>query len=224
MVVNPTNMCYNKRGEDNMGLFITFEGQEGAGKSTQSKLLLNHLNNLGHKTILVRDPGGVKISEQIRNIIMDKDNEEISAKTEALLFAAARMQMVKEVIRPHLEQNYIVIADRFADSTIAYQAFGNEINLDDIKWLCKFSSDSIIPDITFFLRIDPEQGLKRKEGEIFDRIENHTLDFHKRVAQGYDYAAKSEPNRIITLDANEHIDTIFGNINKHIETLLKGRS
>ena len=177
------------------GKFITFEGSEGSGKSTHAKLLKDYLKKEGFSVELIREPGGTAISEKIRNIILDPENKFMTDICETLLYMAARVQIVKEVIKPALEKGKIVICDRFLDSTIVYQGYGGGINLDLIKKLGKLATLGIKPDLTFLLDIETREGLKRA-GKIKDRIELKSLDYHRRVREGYLTLAKKEPSRI----------------------------
>jgi len=177
------------------GKFITFEGSEGSGKSTHAKLLKDYLRKEGFSVELIREPGGTKISEKIRQFILDPKYKSMTDICETLLYMAARVQIVKEVIKPALEEGKIVICDRFLDSTIVYQGYGGGINLDLIKRLGKLATLGIKPDLTFLLDIETREGLKRA-GKIKDRIELKSLDYHRRVRKGYLTLAKKEPSRI----------------------------
>ena len=203
-----------------MGIFITFEGQEGAGKSTQAKLLCDYLLLGGYNAILTREPGGTLLTESIRSIIMDNKNQNMSTATEALLFLAARAQLVSEIIAPHLAKGGIVICDRFIDSTIAYQCFGNELPIDTITNICNFATDNLMPDITFFLQIDPIMGLSRKNTENFDRIEQRGVDFHNKVKQGYDYLINQNQKRIKIVSSLLDIDTIHNYVVQQVSKLI----
>jgi len=184
------------------GLFITFEGQEGAGKSTQAKLLHTHLASCGHDVILVREPGGTAISEKIRNILKDAANAAISKETEVLMYVAARAQLSNEVVSPYLSRGGIVICDRFIDSTIAYQGFGNKLDIDMLTSMSNFATNGLKPHISFLLKIDPAEGLARKSRvEALDRVEQKPLSYHMAVKEGYDYLANMEKDRIKVIDA-----------------------
>lgn len=182
--------------EENLrGKFITFEGSEGSGKSTHARLLKDYLRKKGFSVVLIREPGGTAISEKIRNIILDPKNKFMTDICETLLYMAARVQIVKEVIKPALEKGKIVICDRFLDSTIVYQGYGEGIDLGLIKKLGKLVTLGIKPDLTFLLDIETKEGLRRA-GKIKDRIELKSLDYHRRVRKGYLTLAKKEPSRI----------------------------
>jgi len=174
--------------------FITFEGSEGCGKSTQSEMLFSYLKAKGAKVIYLREPGGVKLSEAIRVILLDPKSR-ISAQAETLLYMAARAQVVQEIIKPALEAKKIVVCDRFLDSTIAYQGFGLGIDIKLIKFLGNFATQGIKPDLTIFLDLPVKSGLKHRHN-CQDRIEQRSMSYHEKVRQGYLTLAKQEPQRI----------------------------
>jgi len=200
-------------------LFITFEGQEGAGKSTQIKLLYDYFLAAGKNVILTREPGGTDIAEKIRAILKDTGNSAMSNKAEALLYIAARAQLADEVVLPHLASGGIVLSDRFTDSTIAYQGFGNGLNIDELVSMSNFAGDSLVPDITFYLQIDVKAGLARKlaEGEP-DRIEQKDLSYHMTVQKGYEHLLRMYPDRIFAIDGALPKDKIHKIITNHIES------
>ena len=199
-------------------MFITFEGQEGAGKSTQIKLLYDYFLAKGVDVILTREPGGTDIAEKIRHILKDTDNAAMSAKAEALLYIAARAQLADEVILPHLARGGVVLSDRFTDSTIAYQGFGNGLNVDELVSMSNFAGDSLVPDITFYLKIDVEAGLARKLAEgAPDRIEQRSLSYHMAVKKGYEFLLRMYPERIFAVDGSLPQNEIHEIITKHIE-------
>lgn len=207
------------------GLFITVEGTDGVGKSTQVELLYKYLTEKGFSVLCTREPGGNKISEKIRNIIIDNDNKEINDMTEALLYAAARCQLTQQVIIPKLKSGDIVICDRYVDSSIVYQGIARGIGEKTIYNINKYATKGLIPDITFFLKLNPIEGLNRKlkESEL-DRIESENFYFHKRVFHGYLELAKKNSERIKIIDASKNIDTIHNNIVFFIDELLNERS
>jgi len=176
------------------GKFITIEGPEGSGKSTQSRLLCGHLRREGRKILHTREPGGTKVGEAIRRILLDKKNKDISDSCELLLFLAARAQIVDKVIRPALAKGYIVICDRFHDATVAYQGYGAGIDLKLIDSLKKIATGGLTPDLTILLDVETREGLRR--AGIKDRMEIKSVRFHKKVRQGYLKIAKKEPRRI----------------------------
>lgn len=177
------------------GKFITFEGSEGSGKSTQAKLLLNYLRKKNIPAILIREPGSTKISEKIREILLDPKNKAIFDETEMLLYMASRAQLVREVIIPALKKGKFVICDRFLDATICYQGFGSGLNINLIKAIGKFASAAVKPNLTFLLDIETKEGLRRA-GKYKDRIEQKSLSYHLRVRKGYLELRRLEPRRI----------------------------
>jgi dTMP kinase len=180
------------------GRFITFEGSEGCGKSTQSKLLYAYLKRKGYKVVYLREPGGTKISEKIRKILLDAKIHSMSAKCELMLYMAARAQVVDEVIKPALSEGKIIICDRFLDSTIAYQGYGLGLDIKFIKKIGAFISEGIKPDLTIFLDLPIRKGLSVC-GRIKDRIEKRSLNYHLRVKKGYLKMASSDSYRIKTV-------------------------
>src|SRR3989338_5168305 len=177
------------------GMFITFEGFEGSGKSTQINLLAGYLKKNGYPVLLLREPGSTRISEKIRAILLDKKNDFIREKTELLLYLAARAQLVEEKIIPALKQNKIVLCDRFQDATTAYQGYGLGLDIKLIKSFGEFVAAELKPDLTILLDIKVEEGLKRR-GKNTDRIEQRSLSFHRRVKEGYLKIADMERGRI----------------------------
>lgn len=207
------------------GLFITMEGTDGSGKTTQTKLLKKYLEDKGFFVLCAREPGGTAISEKIRDIIIDTENKKMCSKTEALLYAAARAQLTAQEIIPTLKRGDVVICDRFADSSVVYQGEGRKLGADVISRLNMFAAEEIEPDITFFLKLEPEQGIvrKKKYGRL-DRIESENLYFHKKVFYGYVSLAEKFPERIKTIDASADINIVHQNIVNYIEELLIQRS
>jgi dTMP kinase len=192
--------------------FITFEGIDGCGKSTQAKLLLETLNDEGCKAILVREPGGTRVSEAVREILLTKGMDELEHRTEALLMTASRAQLTDEIILPNLDKGNWVIADRFADSTLAYQGGGRSL---DIEWLIKlndFATAGLSPDMTVFVDIVPEEGQRRRVANNPDRIEKAGMDFQQNVRKMYHEIAKRFPDRIFVVDGHETIENIQHNI------------
>ena len=188
--------------------FITFEGIDGCGKSTQARLLMEKLNEEGGKAILVREPGGTRVSEAVREILLTKGMDELQGRTEALLMTASRAQLTDEVILPNLDKGNWVIADRYADSTLAYQGGGRQL---DVEWLIKlnlFATDELTPDMTIFVDVIPEEGKRRRESNNPDRIEKAGVDFQQNVRKMYQEIAKRFPERIIVVDGHEDIEKI----------------
>lgn len=207
-------------------MFITFEGLDFCGKSTQVQLLEEHLKKNNREVILIREPGGTNISEKIRNILLDKKNKEMLVETELVLFAASRAQLVGEVILPALAENKFVISDRFHDSSIAYQAFGRGINLRFVEELQQFVIGKAIPDITFFIDTPIEEIVKRKatvKKIQLDRIERSTIDFYEKVREGYLYLAKKE-KRFVVIDGLLSIQKIHEIILSKIQKVNKEKN
>ncbi|MEA1972451.1 MAG: dTMP kinase, partial [Candidatus Cloacimonadota bacterium] len=167
------------------GIFVTFEGGEGCGKSTQSKLLKEFLEKEGYPTFLTREPGGPKISEEIRDMLLDKSNSEMHNRTEVLLYSASRAQHTAQWILPKLEDGQIVISDRYYDSTSAYQGAARLIGKKDIEMLNEFATFEIVPDITFLIDLDHKKGLNRIDTKKIDRLESESFEFHQRVRKGF---------------------------------------
>ena len=187
--------------------FITFEGIDGCGKSTQARLLLDHMNNSGVETILVREPGGTNISESIREILLYSKKGTLGDRTESLLMTASRAQLTQDIIIPNLDKGKNVIADRYSDSTLAYQGGGRNL---DIKWLIElnnYATFTLLPDITFFVDIRPEEALRRLEGNK-DRIEGEGIEFQALVRKTYHELADRFNDRYVTLDGYGEIDDL----------------
>lgn len=198
------------------GKFITFEGPEGCGKSTQSRMLASYLKGKGCRVVYLREPGATKISEKIRGLLLDKKNIAMSAECEMLLYMAARAQIVNEVIKPALKKGKIVICDRFLDSTIAYQGYGLGMDIKLIKNIGKFVTQGIMPGLTILLDAPLRQGLKHRDAN-FDRIEQRPLSYHARVRQGYLRLAAQEPKRIKIIK----LEKLRSSTQKKIRNLIK---
>ncbi len=205
------------------GYFITFEGPDGSGKTTQINLLKDYLIGEGYEVIMTREPGGTAIGEAIRNIILDIKHEEMDPVTEMLLYAASRAQHVNQLIRPALEEGKTVLCDRFVDSSIAYQGVGRGLGIETVEEINKVALGGISPNITFFLDIDPEVGLERGQarGNGADRLELEALEFHKKVYQGFRALCSRYPHRFKRIDANADINIIHRQIINTIEQLPK---
>jgi dTMP kinase len=186
-----------------LGYFITFEGPDGSGKSTQIQALAEHLRGLGQTVLLTREPGGTDISEEIRDLLHDLRHREMQPRTEILLYSAARAQLVGQVIRPGLAAGGTVLCDRYADSTLAYQGYGHGLNLDVLRQITSFATDDLKPNLTLLFDLDPAVGLKRRQadGVEWNRLDAYDLAFHQRVRQGYHQLALDDPGRWVTLDA-----------------------
>ncbi|WP_336866284.1 dTMP kinase [Peribacillus frigoritolerans] len=194
------------------GIFITMEGPEGAGKTTITQMLGKALQQEGYQVLLTREPGGVPISEQIREVILNKDNTAMDSRTEALLYAAARRQHLVEVVMPELERGGIVLCDRFIDSSLAYQGHARGLDIEEVYNINKFAIGDMMPDATLFFDIDPEEGLRRiqsnGEREV-NRLDLEALDFHKKVCEGYQFIINRWKERFIVVDAGRTIDEVF---------------
>lgn len=201
------------------GKFITFEGSEGSGKSTQAALVLEYLKSKKLPALLLREPGGVKISENIRKLLLDVNNTGMGDECETLLYMAARAQMVKEVLEPQLKSSKIILCDRFLDSTIAYQGYGNGIDIKMIEQLGMFATKGLVPDLTILFDISPEKGLSRA-GTKKDRIESRSLEYHKRVRNGYLDLSKQYPQRIKLIKVDADKEEIFKRVKAHIDALI----
>lgn len=206
------------------GLFITMEGTDGAGKTTQINMLRDYLNEKGFNVVCTREPGGTPISEKIREIILDKNNGEMCDITEALLYAAARAQHIKDVILPTLNDGGVVISDRFLDSNLVYQGFARSMGERLIKNINKYAVGTLEPDITFFLKLKPEEGIDRKKQQAeLDRMEAESFNFHQRVYDGYVSLSRRNKGRIKSIDAKKAPDEIHSLIVKEIENLMTQR-
>ncbi len=201
------------------GFFITFEGTEGGGKSTQIGKADAYLRQKGYSVLLLREPGGTRVSEAIREIILDKRYKEMCQQTELLLYLAARAQLVQEKILPALEKGQVVICDRFEDSSLAYQGYGRNIPLEDIRSVSEqMVRGKLVPDLTFILDIDPELGLKR--GGRTDRMELQSMQFHQKVRRGFLDLAKRNPKRYKVVDALQDKDAVAEQIRKELERVF----
>jgi dTMP kinase len=211
-----------------MSLFITFEGPDGSGKTTQVRLVADHLRALGHDVLITREPGGTSIGDQIRTVLHDVKNVEMTPETEFLLYSASRAQLVQQVIRPHLARGGTVLCDRFADSSMAYQGYGRELDLEAVRLITQFATGGLTPHLTICLDLPVEEGIRRKQaahaaraGE-WNRLDQQTLDFHRRVRGGYLKMAQAEPDRWLVIDATQSIDNTQATICARLETLLSG--
>lgn len=206
-----------------MGCFITFEGPEGSGKTTQIRLLAEWLAAQGAAVLTTREPGGTRIGNAVRGILLNPAHTEMRPEAEILLFSAARAQIVGELIRPHLAGGGIVVCDRFADSTLAYQGYGRELDLAVLRQITVFATGGLIPDLTVCLDVPVLEGLRRKQGgdlAEWNRMEREQLVFHERVRQGYLALAAAEPGRWLVLDATEPIATVQAHIRAHVAALI----
>lgn len=204
------------------GIFITFEGPEGCGKTTQSALLCGYLKKRGYSVVHTREPGGTKAGEDIRKILLHAKEIDISDLSELFLFEACRAQIVKEVILPALKRGKIVVCDRFSDATLSYQGYGGKIPLGIIKTLNAIASRGLKPRLTILLDIDPVTGLARAKAKGSDRMERKCLGYHKRVRAGYLKIAKGEPGRIKVIKVREDIDSTQGLVRAEVSRVIRG--
>lgn len=203
------------------GLFITIEGTDGSGKTTQIRNMMEHLTSVGCKVLLTREPGGTRIGENIRSIILDPAFTEMHNITELLLYSAARAQLVEQVIKPSIANCQTVICDRYADSFFAYQGYGRGLDMDMLETVTNTAVNGTMPDITFFFDLDPEIGLRRRMTATgSDRIENEVIGFHRRVYNGYKELAAKYPERIKTIDASKPIDEVWNDVRRQLDMVL----
>lgn len=195
-------------------MFITFEGIDLSGKSTQIKLLKQYFENKKKKVISVREPGGTEISEKIRDILLDKNNHKMEDLTEFLLFSASRQQLTNEIIIPHLKKNFIVLCDRYYDSSAAYQGYGGKIDLKIINSINKIASSGLVPHKTFLINISIEESLKRKKlmNKSSDRIEQKKISYYKKVINGYLEISKNDKRRFIVINGSGSVQEIHDEI------------
>lgn len=204
------------------GYFITFEGPDGSGKSTQINPFADYLRNQGVPVISTREPGGTAIGDQVRTVIMSMGNKCMHPRTETLLFQASRSQLVEEVIRPSLAKGMVVICDRYADSTLAYQGYGHQKDIPEIMQLLDYTTGGLKPDLTILFDIDAETGLRRRQtgGGEWNRVDDYQLEFHNRVREGYHELARQEPDRWITIDASQTPEAVQLELRNIIRTRL----
>jgi len=209
-----------------LSLFITFEGPDGSGKSTQINLIAELLKNLGHNVLCTREPGGTAIGDQIRRVLHDVNNVEMSIRAEVLLYSASRAQLVETLILPHLKAGGVVVCDRYADSTYAYQGYGRQLEFESLRLITQFATRSLKPDITIYLDLDVEEGLKRKvaantagQGE-WNRMDRLELAFHRRVRAGYLEMAQADPQRWLVVDATASVTGVHQIICRRLEKML----
>ncbi len=203
-------------------MLITFEGPEGSGKTTQARLLAEHLRGKGCQVVLTREPGGTPIGDQIRRILHDPDNVEMAPWAEVFLYTASRAQLVAEVIRPALAAGKVVICDRFYDSTLAYQGYGRGLDLETLWQITRIATGGLVPDLTLYLDIQPDEGLARRllGGGEWNRMDQEALAFHQRVRAGYLELAGMEPERWVVIDAARSIQDVRQEIAAVVEARL----
>lgn len=205
------------------GVFITFEGGEGSGKTTIAALVKEVLDQEGYQVTLTREPGGVEIAERIRDIIHNVEYTNMDRKTEALLYAASRRQHLVEKVIPALERNEIVICDRFVDSSMVYQGIGRGIGIDEVYEMNLFATENILPQRTIFFDIQPEEGLKRvysnKDREV-NRLDLEKIEFHQAVYNGYQFICDKFPERIVKIDASQDIEGVLAQVLEKIREVI----
>ncbi|MDQ0202104.1 dTMP kinase [Neobacillus ginsengisoli] len=204
------------------GIFITFEGPDGAGKTTIISMIAEQLEN----ALLTREPGGIDIAEQIRRVILDKDNTAMDPRTEALLYAAARRQHLIEKVKPALDAGKVVLCDRFVDSSLAYQGHGRGLGIEEVFNINQFAIEQMMPDLTIYFDIEPELGLKRinrNKGREVNRLDLENLDFHYKVREGYYILMERFPKRIVKIDASGTLEDVFQKTMKIVLERLEQR-
>lgn len=208
---------------------MTFEGPEGSGKTTQIPLLAEYLKENGYDVLCTREPGGTDISEQIREVILSSKNDSISHATEALLFSAARAQIVEQVIRPALAAGRIVLCDRYADSTIAYQGYGLGLDVQALAVITRFATGGLVPDLTFYIDVPAEIGLARKKGQAgsgaseMNRLDQKEIAYHTRVREGYLEMARQAPERWVVIDGTRSASSVQKALRERLEQELQSR-
>lgn len=208
------------------GIFITAEGPDGAGKTTVITKLADSLKADGYKVMYTREPGGIEIAEQIRSVILDTENTSMDARTEALLYAAARRQHLVEKVIPAMEKGYIILCDRFIDSSLAYQGYARGLGIANVLTINKFAIENMMPSLTLYFDIDSETGLERinrhKEREV-NRLDLETLQFHQQVRKGYEKLIESYPERIQVIDASKSLDNVFNEAKNAVMTKITAK-
>ncbi|QGU00584.1 Thymidylate kinase [Candidatus Syntrophocurvum alkaliphilum] len=204
------------------GIFVSLEGIDGSGKTTLKKLIIENYNNY-YQILPLREPGGNKVSEKIREMLLDVKNEGIQPQTEAMLYAAARAQLVEEIIKPAIKEGKLIIADRYMDSTIAYQGYGRNLDIDFLKQLNYLCTSGLKPDLTLLLDLEPTAAHNRRSDKLPDRLEKEGLSFQSKVRNGYLKIAKEEPQRVKLLDASQKIEIVLNKAIKLIDKEIKGK-
>jgi dTMP kinase len=216
------------------GIFLTLEGPEGAGKTTQSRLLVEYLRRAGHRVLHTREPGGTPIGEQIRTLLLDPRHGDMAARTEMLLFAASRAQLVAEVIAPALAQGALVLCERYVDASVAYQGVGRGLGVDIVRQVNAAATGGLSPDVTLLLDVDAAEGLRRarepaaasdvrNEWGGGDRMEREAPAYHARVREGFLELARNEPQRILVIDARGPVEDVQRDIRRAVDEFLRGR-
>ena len=207
-------------------MLITLEGIEGSGKTSQIPPLRKFLERQGYRVLMIREPGGTPIGDQVRDILLSLKNTAMHTRTEILLFQSSRAQLVEQVIIPHLSDGYLILCDRYADSTLAYQGYGyQEFSPDEIKPLVNFATGGLKPDLTLFLDVEVEQGLKRREqGGGWNRLDDYDLDFYARVRRGYQEMLQQEPERWVRIDAGQAPEQVQADLRRVVMKVLSSRA
>lgn len=205
------------------GLFISFEGTEGSGKTTLIENILKHYTEKGYNVIKTREPGGSKIAEDIRNVILDVNNTNMDCITEALLYAASRRQHLTEKVIPYLDKGYIVLCDRFIDSSLAYQGYARGIGIEKVYQVNQVATNGLLPDVTIYVDVHPEVGLSRikKNNREENRLDLEKIEFHNKVYEGYNQIAKMFPERFIAINGEQARDKVFLDTITIIDKLLQ---
>lgn len=203
------------------GIFITFEGPDGSGKTTVSKGVYNNLIAAGVNAIYTREPGGIDIAEQIRDVILDPKNTAMDEKTEALLYAASRRQHLIEKVLPALKEGKIVLCDRFVDSSLAYQGCGRHLGIDEVLSINNFAIEGFMPDKTIFLNLSAEEGLKRIESRTFkDRLDQEDISFHYDVVKGYETIVDRFKGRMVIIDASQPVEKVIEDATRKVMEII----
>jgi dTMP kinase len=203
-------------------VFITLEGPDGSGKSTQARLMVDWLDEQGYEVVLTREPGGTRIGNQIRRVLHDPQNTELDHRAEILLYSADRAQHVVQRIRPALKAGKIVVSDRYADSTLAYQGYGRALDLETLQAVTTFATRGLTPDLTLYLDVAVEEGLERRQtgGGEWNRLDAEALDFHRRVRAGYLALIRQDPERWAVIDAGRPIMDVQAEIRAQVQARL----
>ena len=203
-------------------MFITFEGPDGSGKTTQIHQLADWLHEQGHMVVLTREPGGTDIGNQIRQVLHDPSNNAMDAQTEILLYSADRAQNVAQLIRPALTVGKVIISDRYVDSTLAYQGYGRGLDLETLRIITAFATGNLMPNLTLYLDITPEEGLQRRQlgGDEWNRLDAETLEFHQQVRAGYLELIKQEPERWVVINAVRSVEEVQAEIRAVVQARL----
>lgn len=201
------------------GLFISIDGGEGAGKTTQMKILAESLQKDGYTTVITCEPGGTELGIKLREILLNSEN--VSPRAEALLYAADRADHVSSLIRPALERGEVVITDRYLDSSVAYQGAARSLGADQVRELSLWATEELLPDVTFFLDIDVKVGFERKRGDKLDRLEKEPTAFHEEVRKMFIKLAKNDPGRVVVVNASQNMDEIAKQIKDEVDSRMK---